>query len=313
MGDSRMAGFGRRFRLVTTEGCSLADIGAQGPDLVYIGINERGQRTYHDRSYKPHLLISGETRGGKGGAFQLINAHDCVNGAENYIVAPDPGEYGWLDGAAIIGDEDDAPAIIGTVYRKMNQRRRVLAKSPNPMTGTIGVANYRQLPELWRHIVLNVDEAPAVFGDEAALTYDPETLGRLRNQLASIAKRGAKVGVYVNLGSQYPTIEGTFGAGSFGGAIKSQLGARIHFDRNTESLHAVFRNGGAINRETMRFLENGPPHGRAAYSHLNGDERGQVSAVQVTWIEPENIRQFALKYPGPPPDEVVTTITPGVQ
>lgn len=290
---------------------SLDDIGARGPDHVFVGINERGELVYHDRSFKPHALVSGQTRGGKGGFFQAVNAHDCRVGSEMYVIAPDPGEYGWLDGRASVGDEERAPSIIRAVHRKMNQRRTVLAETMNPLTGTKGLANGRQLENRWHHIVLTVDEAPAVAGDEARLTYEPEELDEIRTKLASIAKRGAKVDVYLLLGSQYPTIESTFGAGSFGGGIKSQLQARIHFDRNSQSLYSVFDNGGAMTPETERFLRQGQP-GRAAYSMLNATDGGDIRAVQVVWIEPQNIRQFALKYQGPTPEDIgtPTIITP---
>jgi len=260
----------------------LADIGSLGPDRVLLGAGQGGP-TIWDRRHKAHCLVSGENGSGKGGTMRTMQCHDVTAGNTIVVLAPDPGEYGWLRDVATVATEDDAPEALAAVVDEMDRRRDQLATFEH--NGITGADSWQALPDPPPWLAVYIDETPALLGDEAAITYGLKTVNEMTRLVASIVKRGRKVRVSLVLATQYPTLEGTFGRNPLGGSIRANLPARIHCDRDPESLHAAFRAGQRIPGDVLAHLDAGIP-GRVAYSFLNPDDRGRVIAGQIMWVTP---------------------------
>ena len=148
-----------------------------------------------------------------------------------------------------------------------------------------------------------VDEAPAVFGNEALseppIGFGKDTVLAMSSQFATVVKRGAKTGASVGLGTQYPTIGATFGNNPMGPGIHANINARCHFDGITESLVSAFDSGRVATQESIRLVRQGVP-GRMLYTFLNDEDRGDVPAGQVVWLEDEQVRELALRKRGVP-------------
>lgn len=279
------------------------EIGSLGPYKVIIGRTATGKQLILDRLWKPHTWVSGQTGSGKGGTIRVMQVHDVAVGNETIIVEPKPGEFGWTDGAATrVSEPQDVLDALAYVDHVLTERQAELGRTMNPETGTPGVDNFQSLPEPWHQIVVYIDEAPALFGDEALLDYNKEEIDLMARTVAKIVKRGRSAGVALVLVTQYPTKEGTFNQADVGVSIRANIPQRVHCDRVAQSLHAVFDSGKAIPQEVLAQLSAGLP-GRIGYQFAVEGDGGAVKAGQVTWVTPSKAREFALGYDGPPVDQ----------
>jgi hypothetical protein len=161
-----------------------------------------------------------------------------------------------------------------------------------------GVANIADIDPDTPWITIYADEAPGLWGDEAILDLGKD--GRNDAMLLSgkLAKRGRSARVTMNASTQYPTIQGTFGHHSAGGAVRRNFNARVHFDADTDSILAAF--DGLITRQVLHQLE-APHKGRCGALGLHADDGSKAVAAQIWHITPDLARPFAAAYQGPEP------------
>lgn len=296
-------------------------IGSLGPDKAIIGYEAIvdhsgvGRPVFHDRSVRPSLQISGETGAGKGSVLKALLCHDAYVGNETYVIAPKPPEFGWLLGlpndngdyvnpaATIVSDGADILKVLKYACDALFWRQEQLENYVDPVTRRKGLADYRLLPPhlRWPQIVIYIDEAPGVFGDEAFLTFDGDVnlIKEVSSRAAIIAKRGRFVGVTLVIVTQYPTLDGTFGNNRLGPGIRANCSARVHLDRNTQSLYSVFDSCSQIPPKVLQLMEDNVP-GRGGFVFLDDERLGVPASLQAVWIDPDDALNYALGYQGPP-------------
>lgn len=273
-----------------------ATLRALGPHVRVIGHTDGPRLFGQDLTFKPHLMVTGESRSGKGGTQRTLICGHLDVGNEVRICAPDPGEFGLFEGACdIAADPEDQLRALRETESDMNDRRAELAAADNPLTETKGLAHFLQMPNPWPRKIIIIDEAPALLGEAALLTFDKRTMEEIYRIVSSIVARGAKVGVNAIVAAQYPTVEYMFGGSRLGGGIRANLGARIHCDGISESLVAVFDAGTKLSQSALTTLRTGGV-GRCVYVFLQTEDKGAGRAGQVMWIEDADARAIAVDY-----------------
>ena len=283
----------------------VTDTGRRGPDRILLGLNQHHHPILWHRNHptSPHLQISGSTGGGKGGALKPILTHCFKVGDIVPIVSPKgTGEFGWTEGAAaaLVDTLEGSARVLAWARQQMERRQAIRRTTPNPRTGTTGVAHIDQTGQHHPAITVILDEFAAIGGEEAATEKDDKpVVDRILADTARIAKQGRSDKVHLVIVTQRPTIEGTFATG--GGAIQANLKARLHFDRDADSLKAFAKGTARIGPAALRDLNTATGAGRCLYVHLNPADGGTVHAGQIWWLEDEQCRPFAERYTGPPP------------
>ena len=282
----------------------LSQVGSQGNDRVILGVNLEGRPLVIDRTWRPMALVSGEPGSGKGGAVRVMQHHDFTVGNQVIILQPKPGEYGWTAGAAsLVSTGQGFTRALRWIAKEMDRRQQVLATTPNPSTGTLGVDKFDDLPNPWPRIVAYMDEFPAIAGTEALVEVEREEVLQRSSYIAAIVKRGRSAGVNAIIITQRPTIAGTFGFnGEIGGGIFASTTQRLHFDREGESLKAAFNHCGPGSPAVLRAITENLP-GRVAYAYAEQADGGKVMAGQVMWLTQQQARAAAENYSGPEPME----------
>ena len=204
-----------------------------------------------------------------------------------------------MDGAATIATTpQDITAALAYVVNEQDHRQAALEHHLGP-NGIRGLDSYLHLPDPPPRIVVYIDEITAIAGPAAALNYTRDEIQANTNYLAEIAQRGRSAGVALRIMTQRPTLLGTFGSNTVGGGIFSSLAQRFHFDREAESLKAAFNHCERISNRVLTLIASGTA-GRCAYAYARPEDYGRVKAGQIAWVSPEQARQFALGYEGPP-------------
>ena len=287
---------------MTTATIPLTDVGSQGNDRVILGVNLEGRPLVIDRTWRPMLLVSGESGSGKGGAVRVMQHHDFTVGNQVIILQPKAGEFGWTAGAAsLVSTAEGFTKALRWVAKEMDRRQQVLATTPNKATGTLGIDKFDDLDEPWPRVIVYLDEFPGIAGTEALIDVTREEVLERSSYIAAIVKRGRSAGVNAVIITQRPTIAGTFGFnGEIGGGIFASTTQRLHFDRETESLKAAFNHCGPGSPAVLKAITENLP-GRVAYAYAEASDGGKVMAGQVMWLTQQQARAAAANYTGPAP------------
>jgi hypothetical protein len=290
----------------------MSAIGSLGPDRVIIGHDPNDEIVYVDREWRPGLQATGAPRSGKGGFLRNSLCHDLAVGNEVIVLEPKPGEFGWLDGpygpdghpvrraAARAHTPEGMSSALDYAIDVFRDRQQVLESTIDPATGRRGVDNFRCMEHPFHHLVLYLDEMPAICGPEAKIMFSKAEVQRNTEKIAMLAKQGPYAGLFLIASSQYATVEGTYGNNELGAAISATLAARIHFDRDSESVKAALRGASRADDKVLTQLEMGYK-GRAVFALCREQDGGAPGIVQITWIEPDEAMGFAVNFVGPEP------------
>lgn len=301
---------------ITDHHITLDQLGTHGIDRPLLGINDAGRPLIHHRDHHPHLRISGETGQGKSVAVNTIAAHDITHRNPIVHLDPKPGGAGWLTPYAHTATTPHGhQRALRWAVAEMRARQQLCATHQAP-DGTIGVPDIHHLPFHTPRLVVVIEEMSAIAGDEAYAPEDDETpkdaaarVEENSRNVVALAKRGRSAGVHLIGITQYPTVEGTFGANRMGGSIHANFGSRLHLDRIAISLRATFDKGDGIPDTVLRTVAAGRK-GRGAYTHLDPADDGRVRACQIWWIDPADLADLARTTP-PPADNAYATRRPG--
>jgi hypothetical protein len=278
----------------------LSAIGSLGRDTAILGIQLGGEWLTWNRRHSAFLLGSGEQGAGKSVLLRVLQCHDLAVRNIPVLLEVKPGDGAWLKG---IVSRAITPAGCLRALRwatKQMEERQYQCEAH-------GVPNIADVDSDTPWITLYIDEAPGLWGDEAAYDLGDDGRDEAVTLTAKLAKRGRSARVTMIATTQDPTLYGTFGKHKAGGSIRRNFNARMHFDADTDSIRAAF--DGLITRATLTHLEH-PAKGRCGALGLNPADGTKAVAAQIWHITPDLARPFAAAYQGPPPidfDRVSTT------
>lgn len=234
---------------------------------VYLGAAAGGGVAAWRPAESPHMLIAGQTGGGKGVTIRLILTQ--LAGWDVRIVNPKlSGEFGWLAGAAgvvVVDDPDAMTAVLRDVEVERQARQAVIAAA--------GVDTVHDLPDPPRPILLVVDETSVL------LARDLDADGSRARLLLSLARMGRSAAVHLLVATQRPDVQGR-ALGPHGGAMREQLSARLAVGRlGPDGLRMVFDAGDG---DLAAGLPGIP--GRGLASGLDAQGGGGVHGVHVAHV-----------------------------
>ncbi|MEC0370066.1 FtsK/SpoIIIE domain-containing protein [Paenibacillus chibensis] len=182
-----------------------------GMDLpIYVGKSRAGDVTY-DMIRNPHLLISGETGGGKSAGLRSVLTtliRSCGDRLELYCADMKDSEFHVFKGIAreVVTEERDLERTLMFLGREMKRRGSLLAAAE--------VAHINDLPTDKRppYIVLAIDEVALIKG-----------VKRIMDGIERISTIGRALGVFLILSMQRPD------ADVLDGKLKNNLTVRISF------------------------------------------------------------------------------------
>jgi hypothetical protein len=251
---------------------------------LVIGRRHGGRLLAIDARTTPHVLLSGATGSGKGGAIRATAAAALQGGWHLVVLDPkEAGEYAWLE---LLG----VPVV--TRLREQIETLEHLAavrRARQEVVRSHGVDTWLDLPgellQIWRPVLLVVDEA----ADMLAATKGKSGEDRLRATLqhkageliAELARKGRSAGVHLLVAIQRPE---TAQLGDQGGSLRNNLTARLALGSlDADGLRML---GIAAGDPTALALDGTP--GRGICVGFAGDPR--PSACQVAWLDQERAR-----------------------
>jgi hypothetical protein len=257
--------------------------GAPDGRLV-IGRRHGGGPLAIDARTSPHVLLSGATGSGKGGAIRAAAAAALQGGWHLVVLDPkEAGEYGWLEllGVPVVTGLQEQVATLEHLAAVRRARQEVVR--------TYGVDTWLDLPgdvaQIWRPVLLVVDEA----ADLLAATKGKSGEDRLRATLqhkageliSELARKGRSAGIHLLVAIQRPE---TAQLGDQGGALRNNLTARLALGSlDADGLRMLGISAG----DPVALALDGTP-GRGICVAFAGDPR--PSACQVAWLDQDRAR-----------------------
>lgn len=185
---------------------------------IYVGKSRAGDVAY-DMVANPHLLISGETGGGKSAGLRSILTtmiRSCGDRIELYCADMKDSEFHVFKGIAreVVTEERDLERILMFLARELKRRGALLAAAE--------VAHINDLPADKRppYIVLAIDEVALIKG-----------VKRIMDGIERISTIGRALGVFLILSMQRPD------ADVLDGKLKNNLTVRISF-RQSDAINS---------------------------------------------------------------------------
>jgi S-DNA-T family DNA segregation ATPase FtsK/SpoIIIE len=257
--------------------------GGRDGQLV-LGRRHGGALLTLDARTTPHVLLSGATGSGKGGAIRATAAAALQGGWHVVVLDPkEAGEFTWLGALDVpvvteLSSQVDALESLEAVRRA----RQVTVKEH-------GADSWLDLPaemlESWRPVLLIIDEA----ADILATTKGKSSEDKLRaafqlkagELIAELARKGRSAGIHLLVAIQRAE---TAQLGDQGGALRNNLGARLALGSlDADGLRML---GIAANDPTALALDGTP--GRGICVGFSGDPRASV--CQVAWLDQTRAR-----------------------
>jgi len=177
---------------------------------IFVGKSRAGDVAY-DMVRNPHLLIAGETGGGKSAGVRSVLTtliRSCGDRLELYCADLKASEFHVFKGVAreVVTDERGLAQILMLLHREMRKRGETLGRAE--------VAHIDDLPECERppYIVLAIDEVALIKGEK-----------KLMAGIEEISTIGRALGVFLILSMQRPD------ADVLDGKLKNNLTVRISF------------------------------------------------------------------------------------
>lgn len=270
---------------------ALSEIGRYGRDVALIGMKHGNHHAVWDRRHTAFLLAGGEQGSGKSVLLRALHCHDLKVGNQPIILEVKRGETAWLKGKAtrVLTPQGWLRALRWGVAQ-MEARQDVCEAHEVPSIADVD-------PDTpW--ISFYLDEAPAIWGEEAERTLGQDGRKEAITLTEELAKRGRSARVGMVASTQDPTLDSTFGGHKAGGGIRLNFNCRVLFDPDEISIRAMF--GRRITDQTERYLMS-PHKGRCAALGLHPDDGGRAAPVQIWHITHDMARPFAANYQGPPP------------
>jgi S-DNA-T family DNA segregation ATPase FtsK/SpoIIIE len=251
---------------------------------LVIGRRHGGGSLAIDARTAPHVLLSGATGSGKGGAIRAAAAAALQGGWHLVVLDPkEAGEYAWLEDLGV-------PIVTG--LREQIEALEELAavrRVRQEVVRSYGADTWLDLPgetlQTWRPVLLVVDEA----ADLLAATKGKSGEDRLRATLqhkagelvAELARKGRSAGIHLLVAIQRPE---TAQLGDQGGSLRNNLTARLALGSlDADGLRML----GISASDPVALALDGTP-GRGICVGFAGDPRPSV--CQVAWLDQERAR-----------------------
>jgi hypothetical protein len=246
---------------------------------LVIGRRHGGEPLVLDARTTPHVLLSGATGSGKGGAIRAAAAAALRAGWQVVVLDPkEAGEFAWLEqlGVPVVTELHDQVETLELLVHARRLRQVVVKVN--------GADSWLDLPaellESWRPVLLIVDEA----ADLLATTKGKSGEDRLRAALqqkageliTELARKGRSGGIHLLVAIQRAD---TAQLGDQGGSLRNNLGARLALGiLDADGLRMM---GIAATDPTVLALDGTP--GRGICIGFAGDPRPSV--CQVEWLD----------------------------
>jgi S-DNA-T family DNA segregation ATPase FtsK/SpoIIIE len=251
---------------------------------LVIGRRHGGRLLAIDARTSPHVLLSGATGSGKGGAIRAAAAAALGGGWHLVVLDPkEAGEYTWLEhlGVPIVTELREQVKTLEHLAAVRRVRQEIVRSH--------GADSWLDLPgdvlQIWRPVLLVVDEA----ADLLAATKGKSGEDRLRATLqhkageliAELARKGRSAGIHLLVAIQRPE---TTQLGDQGGSLRNNLTARLALGNlDADGLRML----GISASDPVALTLDGTP-GRGICVGFAGDPR--PSACQVAWLDRERAR-----------------------
>jgi hypothetical protein len=255
--------------------------GASEGRLV-IGRRHGGRLLTIDARTTPHVLLSGTTGSGKGGAIRATAAAGLQGGWHVVVLDPkESGEYAWLEPLGV-------PVV--TRLREQVETLEHLAavrRGRQEIVRRYGADTWLDLELLqsWRPVLVVVDEAADILAATKGKSGEDRLRASLQHKagelIAELARKGRSAGIHLLLAIQRPE---TTQLGDQGGSLRNNLTARLALGSlDADGLRML----GIPAGDPVALALDGTP-GRGICVGFAGDPRPSV--CQVAWLDQERAR-----------------------
>jgi S-DNA-T family DNA segregation ATPase FtsK/SpoIIIE len=251
---------------------------------LVIGRRHGGRSLAIDARTTPHVLLSGATGSGKGGAIRAAAGAALEGGWHLVVLDPkEAGEYAWLDllGVPVVTELREQIETLERLAAVRRARQQVVR--------SYGVDTWLDLPgellQIWRPVLVVVDEAADLLaatkgksGEDRLRAAFQHTAGEL---IAELARKGRSAGIHLLVAIHRPE---TAQLGDQGGSLRNNLTARLALGSlDADGLRML----GIAAGDPVALALDGTP-GRGVCVGFAGDPR--PSACQVAWLDQERAR-----------------------
>jgi FtsK/SpoIIIE family len=256
---------------------------APGGRLV-IGRRHGGGPLAIDARTTPHVLLSGATGSGKGGAIRAAAAAALQSGWQLVVLDPkEAGEYAWLEQLGV---------PVATALREQVETLEYLAavrRARQEVVKSQGADTWLDLSAAtlhsWRPVLLIVDEAADVLAATKGKSGEDRLRATLQHKagelVAELARKGRSAGIHLLVAIQRPE---TAQLGDQGGSLRNNLTARLALGSlDADGLRML----GISATDPVALALDGTP-GRGICIGFAGDPR--PSACQVAWLDQSRAR-----------------------
>lgn len=251
---------------------------------LVLGRRHGGELLVLDARTTTHVLLSGATGSGKGGAIRAAAAAALQGGWHLVVLDPkEAGEFTWLEllGVPVVTELRDQVETL--------ERLAAVRRARQALVRSHGADTWLDLPgdllQIWRPVLLIVDEA----ADLLAATKGKGGEDRLRATLqhkagelvSELARKGRSAGVHLLVAIQRPE---TAQLGDQGGSLRNNLTARLALGSlDADGLRML----GIPATDPVALALDGTP-GRGICVGFAGDPRPSV--CQVAWLDQARAR-----------------------
>jgi hypothetical protein len=251
---------------------------------LVLGRRHGGEALVLDARTTPHVLLSGATGSGKGGAIRAAAAAALQGGWHLVVLDPkEAGEFTWLEllGVPVVTELRDQVETLERLAAVRRTRQVIVRRH--------GADTWLDLPadllQIWRPVLLIVDEA----ADLLAATKGKGGEDRLRatfqhkagELISELARKGRSAGVHLLVAIQGPE---TAQLGDQGGSLRNNMTARLALGSlDADGLRML----GIPATDPAALALDGTP-GRGICVGFAGDSRPSV--CQVAWLDQARAR-----------------------
>lgn len=255
------------------------------------GVDDLGRTVVHDLKTSPHILVSGNSGGGKSVAAAVLVAAALEHGADLVLADPEKGNldmsFAKRNALAFATTLRDTAAAMKWVESEMARRIQINKE--------LGVSNWLDIPEDRRYnlLVAQVDEFNSLMGALrppknpdgdpliANQIIEINEANRLRqmcgDSVSKIAAKGRSTGITLILGAQALNAN-ELNLLSGAGTLKRNV-ARLFLGAGNAAGNVSQNNIRDANRIIRSMGGEGMPKGRGIYERTGG----RVKAVQCYW------------------------------
>jgi hypothetical protein len=257
--------------------------GASEAGRIVIGQRHGGAPLALDALRTPHVLVSGATGSGKGGAIRSALAGALESGWQAVVIDPkESGEYRWLDhlGVPVLSNLVEQVEVLREIEAVRQQRQQRIKDC--------GADSWLHLPEVvrpgWYPLLLVIDEAADLLVPVKGRSQPQREYAGLQQEagrlIVQLVRKGRSAGIHVIVAIQRPD---TAQLGEQGGALRNNLTARLALGSlDAEGIRML----GIPSSDPVATTLDGTP-GRGVCVGFGDDPR--PSACQVAWIDQHEV------------------------